>query len=389
MLKTLLSFIVLLASILSSDYASAETDEVSYILMEKDTGMILNAENEDEQRAPASMTKMMTMLLLMEAIEEEEVSFDDKVTTSEQAASMGGSQIFLEPGEEMTVRDLLKAIAVASGNDASVAISEHLEGSEEAFVERMNERAEELGMKNTHFKNSNGLPADGHYSTAKDLAMLASKLLDHEEITSFTNIYEDYLRQGTDDEFWLVNTNRLVKTYEGMDGLKTGFTRESMYGLTATAKREDMRLIAVVMGAETPNDRNDQITGLLDEGFGAYKVENLFDRGQVITSSPVEKGMKENIPVRTSDRTSLLLQKDESREGIEEKIQLKTNLEAPIEEGEIIGELRLEREGEVLSSTELEAAESVESASWLRLFARSLLKLGGKSPSESPEQLVE
>ena len=224
----------------------------SLILIEQDTGKVLYENNSDQPLPPASMTKMMTLLLVAESLEEGRVSINDTVIVSEHAASMGGSQIFLEPNEEMSVDDLLKAVAIASANDASVALAEYIYGSEQAFIQAMNDKVAELGLEQTHFQNTTGLPAEDHYSSAYDMAMIARELLKYEFITDYTSIYEDYLRKGTEDEFWLVNTNRLVKFYPGVDGLKTGFTQEAKYCLTATAKKDNMRLIAVVMGAESP-----------------------------------------------------------------------------------------------------------------------------------------
>ncbi|WP_405127441.1 D-alanyl-D-alanine carboxypeptidase family protein [Salicibibacter halophilus] len=355
------------------------------ILMEVDTGEVLYKKNEHEALPPASMTKIMTMLLIMEDIANDDLSFDETVTTSEKAASMGGSQIFLETGEEMSVRDMLKAIAIASGNDASVAMAEHIAGSEEAFVERMNERAEELGLEDTTFYNSNGLPADGHETSAHDLAVMARELLHYEEITSFTGVYDDYLRQGTDDEFWLVNTNRLLKFFDGMDGLKTGFTNESKYGLTATAKRDDMRLVTVVMGAETPKMRNAEVSELLNYGFANYQIEPMFDKGAAVTSVPVEKGTQDSVVGRLDSKISLLHGKQDSSEDVTENIELEP-LQAPIEEGEEIGAFQLQREGETIAESAIVAGETVESASWWQLFKRSTLRIIGVEPD--PEGTV-
>src|SRR5690625_5068886 len=201
------------------------------------------------------------------------------VRISERASSMGGSQIFLEAGEEMSVNDLLKGIAVASGNDASVALAERIAGSEEAFVEKMNNKVKELKLKNTHFQNTTGLPAEDHYSTSHDIAIIAKELLKYESITEYTSLYEDYLRKGEENEFWLVNTNKLVKFYPGVDGLKTGFTNEAKYCLTATAKKHDMRVIAVVMGADKPKERNAAISNMLDYAFNHFETKNLFEKG--------------------------------------------------------------------------------------------------------------
>lgn len=264
----------------------------SAILIERDTGKVLYNKNSDEKLAPASMTKIMTMLLIMEAIDQGKLKMTDKVRTSDYAASMGGSQIFLEPGEEMTVKEMLKGIAIASGNDASVAMAEHIAGSEEQFVEQMNKKAKELGLTSTVFQNPTGLPEKDHYSSAHDMAKMAKELLKYEQITKFTGVYEDYLRQNTDKKFWLVNTNRLIKFYPGVDGLKTGFTGEAKYCLTATAKKGNMRVIAVVFGASTPKDRNAQVVKMLDYAFSQYTTHPLYKRGQDVAEIKVSKGTK-------------------------------------------------------------------------------------------------
>ena len=248
-------FVFLMAlffSILNASNIEAKelvTDSQSAIVIEQSTGTILYDKNMHDKLAPASMTKIMTMLLIMEEIDQGRLKLEDLVRTSEYAASMGGSQIFLEEGEQMTVEDMLTAISIASANDASVAMAEKIAGSEEDFVKKMNHRVKELGLKNTKFQNSTGLPVKDHYSTAYDMAIIAKELLRYEEITDFTKQYEAYLREDTDKKFWLVNTNKLVKFYPGVDGLKTGFTRDAMYCLTATAKKDDMRVITVVFGA--------------------------------------------------------------------------------------------------------------------------------------------
>lgn len=209
----------------------------SAIVIEQDTGKVLFDKNPNEKLPPASMTKIMTMLLIMEQVEKGKLKLNDKVRASEHAASMGGSQIFLEPGEEMTVNEMLKGIAIASGNDASVAVAEHIAGSEEGFVNMMNKKAKDLGLKNTHFQNPTGLPAKDHYSTANDMAIMARELMKYPLIRKYTGKYEDYLREDTDKKFWLVNTNKLVRFYPGVDGVKTGFTTEAKYCLTASAEK--------------------------------------------------------------------------------------------------------------------------------------------------------
>src|SRR5699024_625027 len=241
---------------------------------------VLFAKNEHEKLAPASLTKIMTLLLIMEALERKELSLTDVVTVSERAASMGGSQVFLEAGEEMTVEDLIKAIAVASANDASVALAEEIAGTEELFVQKMNEKAKELNLQNTKFQNSSGLPADDHHTTAHDIAIISKELLKYEDIVDYTSIYEDYLRKGEENEFWLVNTNKLVRFHPHVDGLKTGYTSEAKYCLSASAIKDDMRVVAVVMGAETSKERNAIISEMINYAFSKYETKKLFDKGE-------------------------------------------------------------------------------------------------------------
>jgi serine-type D-Ala-D-Ala carboxypeptidase (penicillin-binding protein 5/6) len=344
----------------------------SAILIERDTGQVLYEENSDTPLPPASMTKIMTLLLIMEALDKGKIQMDEKVRASEYAASMGGSQIFLEPGEEMTVEDLLKGIAIASGNDASVAMAERIAGSEEQFVSMMNQKAKELGLKNTHFKNSTGLPAKGHYSSAKDMAVIAKELLKYEEITKFTGTYEDYLREGTDKKFWLVNTNRLVKFYDGVDGVKTGYTNEAKYCLTATAKKGNMRVIAVVFGAKTPKDRNAQITKLLDYAFSQYETHPLFKRNEVVTKAKLSKGSDKDVQLITSEPVSIITKKGESIDDIKQEIMFKNHLVAPVKKGDELGTLVLKKNGKVFAESKLVAKQDVRVASWWKLFKRVL-----------------
>lgn len=351
----------------------------SAILMEKDTGEIIFEKNSEKELPPASMTKVMTMLLIMEALDKGKIKYDDKVRTSEKAASMGGSQVFLEPGEEMTVEEMLKAISIASGNDASVAMAEHLAGSEEQFVKMMNDKAKELGLKNTHFVNPHGLPAKNHYSSAKDLAIMSKELLKYEDITKYTGLYEDYLRKGTEDEFWLVNTNKLVRFYPGVDGLKTGYTSEAKYCLAATAKKNDMRVIAVIMGAPTPKERNKQITEMLDYAFSQYTTHKMFDKGTALGEVTVNKGTKQKIEAVTDDDISILSKKGETVDDIEKVVELSQNVKAPIEKGDKIGELIMKKEGKVLVKVDLVANEDVDHANWWQLFKRTLGKFGNPS----------
>ncbi|WP_335869789.1 D-alanyl-D-alanine carboxypeptidase family protein [Bacillus sp. 2205SS5-2] len=342
----------------------------SAVLIERDTGAVLYEKNSHEQLAPASMTKIMTMILIMDALDREQIKWEDTVRTSEYAASMGGSQIFLEPGEEMTVKKMLEGIAIGSANDASVAMAEFIAGSEENFVQKMNEKVAELGLKDTQFQNPTGLPAKEHYSSSHDMAMMAKELLKYPDITTFTGTYEAYLRENTDKKFWLVNTNKLVRFYPGVDGLKTGFTNEAKYCLTATAKKGDMRVIAVVFGAPTPKDRNAEVTKMLDYAFNQYTTHPLYEKDKELAHLTISKGAKKKVSVITSESISLLTKKGEKLEEIEEKISL-SQLKAPIVKGEVVGKLTIKKDGKVLSESSLVAKENVAEAKWWQLYKRS------------------
>ena len=381
-MKRFVSFIVtsfLLTSLwIPSAFAAEEkknTDIVSNvksaILIERDTGTVLYEKNSNEELPPASMTKIMTMLLIMEAIDEGKLSWNEKVRTSEYAASMGGSQIFLEPGEEMTTKEMLRGIAIGSGNDASVAMAERIAGSEDAFVDMMNAKAKELGLKHTFFKNTTGLPVSGHYSTAADMAIMAKELLKYEGITKFTGMYEAYLRENTDKKFWLVNTNKLVRFYPGVDGLKTGFTAEAKYCLTATAQKDGMRVIAVVFGAPTSKERNAQVTKLLNYAFAQYQTHPMFKRNQTLGLAKVSKGKEKKIEAVTSEPISILTKKGEKIQDVKQKVILQRNLKAPITKGDQVGKIELIKNGKVILESPLVASKSVKEAGWWTLYKRA------------------
>lgn len=379
-MKRLLSTAVLSTMILTiATPAFAEEGSVqladkakSAVLIERDTGNILYDKNSDEKLPPASMTKIMTMLLIMEEIDKGQLKMDEKVRTSEYAASMGGSQIFLEPGEEMTVHEMLKGIAIASGNDASVAMAERIAGSEDAFVKKMNKRVKALGLKNTAFQNPTGLPEKGHYSTAHDMAVMAKELLKFEKITQYTGSYEDYLREDTDKKFWLVNTNRLVKFYKGVDGVKTGFTNEAKYCLTATAKKDNMRVIAVVMGAPTPKDRNAQVTKMLDYAFSQYETHPLFKRNEVVAKMKISKGDSKILNLVTSEPISVLTKKGGSVKDVTQEVVMKQNLQAPLKKGDELGKLILKKDSKTVVESPLVAEGDIQQAGWWTLFKRVL-----------------
>lgn len=347
----------------------------SAVLIERDTGKTLFDKNAHEQLPPASMTKLMTLLLIMEEIDKGKLKKSDKISVSERAASMGGSQIFLEAGEEMTVNDLLKGIAMASGNDASVAMAEHISGSEEAFAERMNEKVKELKLKDTTFKNATGLPAEGHYSTAYDMAMIAKELLKYEDITTYTSVYEDYLRKGEKNEFWLVNTNKLVKFYKGVDGLKTGFTTEAKFCLTATAKKNDMRVIAVVMGANNTKERNSMVTQMLDYGFGQYETKKLFSRGDKIAELKLFKSDKEKVDIVSSQSISTLHKKTDKEADITSTAEIVEDLQLPLKKGDKVGKLVVKQDGKFLLEAPLVLKEDISEATYFTLLKRTLQKI--------------
>ena len=265
------------------------------LLMEASTGTIIFEKNKDDQVAVASMTKMVAQILILEAIESGKIKWSDKVTASNNASSMGGSQIFLSTGETLTVEEMMKGISMASANDATVAMAEFLAGTEVEFVKKMNEKVASLGLKNTVFKNCTGLDEEGYYSTAYDMAMIARELLKHEQILKFSSLYEDYLRTDTQNKFWLVNTNKLVRFYEGADGLKTGHTDAAKYCLAATAKKNDMRLIAIVLGEDNSKVRNSEAMGLLDYGFNTYQIQLIKKKNDIIKTIPIEKASEEKI----------------------------------------------------------------------------------------------
>jgi len=370
------------ASIGADEAATAQAPAVdlapnarSAILMDADTGTVIFEKNKAEKLPPASITKIMTMLLIMEALDAGKIKFDDPVTTSEYAASMGGSQIFLEVGETMTVREMLKGIAMASGNDASVAMAEKIAGSEAAFVQMMNERAKELGMNNTNFVNVNGLPADNHYTTAEDIAIMSRELMKHEEITSFTSVYQDYLRKDSEKPFWLVNTNKLVRFYSGADGLKTGYTSEAKFCLSATAKRDNFRVIAVVLGEPDTKTRNAEVTALFDYAFAQFQNHILIKDGDPIGTIRVEKGQQPYIELKADHQYSVLLRKGESTNDIRYELTYDENLKAPIAIGQRIGKIVVYKGDGVLREYDIESPVDIQTASWWTILKRTASKL--------------
>nr|WP_276308547.1 D-alanyl-D-alanine carboxypeptidase family protein [Thermoflavimicrobium daqui] len=350
------------------------TEARSAVLMDAHSGKILFEKNSHEKLSPASITKVMTMLLVMEAIDQGKIKWQDQVRVSEKAASMGGSQIFLQPGEQMSVTDLLKGIAVASANDASVAIAEYIAGTEEHFVELMNKRARELGMKDTHFANSNGLPADNHFSSAYDIAVMSRELLKHPEITKFTGVYQDYLRKDSPKPFWLVNTNKLVRFYLGVDGLKTGFTSEARFCLTATAQRDQMRAIAVVLGEPNAKIRNKEVSQMLDYAFNQYTHFTVYKKGDLIAQRQIPKGDPEWVEFRANQPMGILIRKGEDPKAYHKKI-IWQEVSAPIKKGQVLGKVQISKEGRVVTEWELVSVQDIQEATFWSNFKKTLRKI--------------
>ena len=364
-LPLLLIFALLLCVPVRADELTL--DAPSALLMEKATGTVLFAKDEHTPREGASVTKVMTLLLTMEAIDSGALSYDDTVTGSAHAASMGGSQIWLKEGEQMRAEDLIKAVCVVSGNDAAVALGEHLAGSEEAFVERMNARAKELGMNDTHFLNCTGLPAEGHVTSAYDIALMSRELiLRHPDIRRFTTIWMDSLRGG---ESLLVNTNKLVRFYPGATGLKTGSTSSAKYCISATAEKDGMELIAVVLGGSTSDKRFADAKALLNYGFAAYTLLPVVPESP-LPAVPVTLGARRQVQAVLPQGSVLLLEKNHTN-ALTQSLTLSEAVEAPVEQGDTLGSLDLfTADGTLLSSLPLLAGESVARLTWRQLFCR-------------------
>ncbi len=377
--RIIISFLLVIAIILTS-FVSINATETSgtqmnfdcksAILIEASTGMVLFEQNADEALPPASVTKVMTLLLVMEAIEDKKISLDDMVTASAHACSMGGSQIYLEEGEQMSVEDLLKSVVIASANDAAVALAEYVAGTEESFVEMMNKRAEELGMKNTHFENTNGLDdtVENHVTSARDIAIMSAKLLSYKKITEYSSIWMDSIRNG---EFGLTNTNRLVRFYKGANGLKTGSTSKAKFCISASAERDGMMLICVIMAAPTRDIRNAAATSLLDWGFANFKIYKSPD----ISIPPVSVlgGIKGSCSLEAGDYSAVLGKSD--AKSIQRKIELPESVRAPIKIGDKIGTVNYCIGDKVIGSSDIVATEDVNTIGFWDLFLKFIASM--------------
>ncbi len=346
----------------------------AYMLMDIKSGQILAEGNSDKQLSPASITKVMSLLLVMEAIDSGKMSLDTKITASEHACSMGGSQIWLEPNEQMTVDELLKATVIASANDATVALGEHIAGSEEGFVALMNERAKELGMNNTNFVNCTGLDADGHLTTAHDVAVMSAQLIKHDLIKKYSTVWMDTLRNGESE---LVNTNKLVRFYKGCTGLKTGTTSIAGYCLSATAQRDNTELVAVILNGDTSSERFEGAKKLLNYGFANYETRQINVNTGDITEIKVKKGTADSVPVKADKSFSILCKKNAKGE-IKQTVDISEEITAPVKKGQKVGTVTLSMDGEVIGQSDITADESVDRVNigytWL-LLLKSLFYL--------------
>lgn len=334
----IITFFICLMNV-NSEEIDLSKNSKSSILIEQSTGKILYEKNKDEKRSPASMTKIMTLLLTFEALNNEIITYDTTVNISKNAQDMGGTQIFLEYGSTIDVLTLIKGITIASANDAAVAIAEKIGGTEENFVKMMNNKAKELGCKNTNFKNPHGLDEKDHYTTAYDLSLIARELLKYEEVLKFTSTYEDYINVSGENH-WLVNTNKLVRFYEGIDGLKTGYTENAKYCLTATMKKNDMRLISIVMGVDTKEKRNEDTISLMEYGFSQYGVTNIYNTNDMIGTINIDNAINKNVKYYVKSDVDLVSKK--GNRNIEYKIDKKIyDIKAPLNKDDIIGKLTL------------------------------------------------
>ena len=358
-------------TVVKADEVDLAKNAKSAILIEASTGEIMWEKNAHEKLAPASMTKMMSMLLVVESIDKGNLKWDQMITVSENASKMGGSQILLETGEQMSVEDLFKGVAVASGNDAVVALGEAIGGSEEMFVKMMNDRAKELGLTETNFKNPHGLDEENHYSSAHDMAMIGKELVKHKKVLEYTGIYEDYLRKGTSKEFWLVNTNKLVRFFKGVDGLKTGYTDTAGYCLTATIEKDGMRLISVVMGEPEATTRSSETTGLINYGFSMYSLEKMLTTSSNLGNAKVYQGENEYVTLQPLKDVSILNNKNKEKRNVTYTLDIKT-IKAPVKKGEIVGKLNVIENGKTIDKIDVTVKENVKKATLIKIYLRNL-----------------
>lgn len=362
-------FIVHGAETVANETTLAENAK-SAILIEQSTGKVIFEKNSHEKMPPASMTKMMSLLLIMESIDNGKIKLSDKVSVSKNASSMGGSQILLEEGEEMSVEDLLKGISIASGNDAVVALAEYIGGTEDNFVKMMNNKVGELGLNDTKFKNCHGLDEKDHYSSAYDMSMIARELLNHKKVLDYTSVYETYLRENTDRKIWLVNTNKLVKFKKGVDGLKTGYTKEAGYCLTATMKKDNMRVIATVMGEDSIDNRNSEVSSMLDYAYSTYRMKKYISKNKVVKRINNSKIKSKKIEIVPSRDINILIK---TNENIKPSYSIKiNNLKTNIKKGDKVGVITIKNKCKVINRVNLTVNRDIKKANIIELYFKYL-----------------
>ncbi len=367
----LFALLLLPVNIKAEENTELIKNATSGLLMEQSTGEIIFEKDKDKQVAVASMTKMVAQTIILENIESGKIKWDDIVSVSKNAADMGGSQIYLTAGEKMSVKDLFKGISMASANDATVAMAEYIAGDETSFVKLMNKKVKELGLKNTTFKNCTGLDEEGHLSTAYDMAIIARNLLNHEKILDFSSVYEDYLRQDTENKFWLVNTNKLVRFYDGADGLKTGHTDAAKYCLAATAKKDGMRLIAIVLGEENSKIRNSEAMALLDYGFNTKKITIVKKKNKVVKELEFDKGDKEKIQLVPKYDVGVLENKASSGNKYKYDIKL-GEIKVPIKQGDVLGKIIVKDGKKEITKVELVSKTSIKKLNYIELYIETV-----------------
>lgn len=359
-------------SVLALDLAS---NAKSAIIIEPTTGKVIFEKNSNERLEPASMTKIMTLLLTFEAIDNGKISLDDTVTISKRAADMGGSQMFLEAGSNIRLEEIIKGVSIASANDGAIALAEFVGGSVENFVDMMNKKAEDLGLSNTHFVNPHGLHADNHYSSAYDMALMASNLINHEKILNYTSIYEDYFNKPDGSRTWLVNTNKLVRFFEGVDGLKTGYTQEAGYCLTATAKKGNVRYITVVMGEPSSDIRSRETTNMLNYAFNSFKLNTILDKSQELGTIYIDKSKQKTAKIVVKNSVTELISKEKDLPSYTYNLKV-DKLKAPLKSGTKVGTVEiLDNEGLIVREEEVTISYDIEKSNLWETFLENFLTI--------------
>ena len=366
-MKKILLFLLIILTVFKVSALEVTPNATRAILIDPDSKKILYEKNIHEEASIASLTKMMGLILIFEEIDSGKIKYTDKVIASSNAANMGGSQIWLSAGEELTVDELLKGIIMASANDGIVAMAEYIGGSEENFVKMMNNKARELNLMHTNFVNPTGLDEEGHYSSAYDLAIIATELMKHKDVFKYTTLYEDYLRKNTNNKFWLVNTNKLLKSYKGVDGLKTGMTDKAGYTMAVTAKRGNMRILAIVLGEKEGKVRNKEVSDLLDYGFNNYEVVTIKKKGDKVGLITLDKSIPKEIDITLEEDITVMVKKGENKKNYKSIVKL-NDLKLPIKKGEVIGKLLIKDNNDILREITLKSNKDMQKQSFFNLM---------------------